>query len=204
MSNHTSPSGRPPGHALFLTGLSGSGKSTLARGAAAVRPGLVVIDGDELRALAPIGFDRLARAANVRTAALVTAKLVEQGMDVVCALIAPYAEDRALAAAAVRRYGQFLLVHVATPLHECRRRDPKGLYAAADAGRLAGLTGVDDVYEEPTDAEVALRIDTTSMSVDAAVARVLHLLPADLHQVAAGEVHFDPVDRIPQGRPAVR
>jgi sulfate adenylyltransferase len=68
----------------------------------------------------------------------------------------------------------FLLVHVATPLEVCERRDRKGLYAKARAGQLKGMTGIDDPYEAPTDAELV--IDTTDMSVDDAVRAVLHHL----------------------------
>ena len=58
----------------------------------------------------------------------------------------------------------FVLVHVATPLEVCEQRDRKGLYARARAGLLTGMTGIDDPYEEPTDAELVL--DTTDVSVD--------------------------------------
>jgi sulfate adenylyltransferase len=68
----------------------------------------------------------------------------------------------------------FILVHVATPLEVCEQRDRKGLYARARAGQLRGMTGIDDPYEVPTDAELVL--DTTDMSVPEAVDLVLAYL----------------------------
>jgi sulfate adenylyltransferase len=68
----------------------------------------------------------------------------------------------------------FVLVHVATPIEVCEQRDRKGLYAKARAGQLRGMTGVDDPYETPTDAELV--VDTTTMTVPEAVEQVLHYL----------------------------
>ncbi len=68
----------------------------------------------------------------------------------------------------------FLLIWVATPLEVCERRDRKGLYAKARAGQLTGMTGIDDPYEEPVDADLV--IDTTSMSVGEAVGVVIDYL----------------------------
>jgi sulfate adenylyltransferase len=68
----------------------------------------------------------------------------------------------------------FVLVHVATPIEVCEQRDRKGLYAKARAGQLRGMTGVDDPYEEPTDAELV--VDTTTMSVPEAIDAVMRYL----------------------------
>ena len=68
----------------------------------------------------------------------------------------------------------FLLIHVATPLAECERRDRKGLYAKARAGQIKEFTGISDPYEEPDDADLVL--DTTDMTVEEAVGAVLDLL----------------------------
>ncbi len=67
-----------------------------------------------------------------------------------------------------------MLVHVATPLETCEARDRKGLYARARAGIITGFTGIDDPYEEPTDAD--LRIDTTDIDPDEAADRILRHL----------------------------
>ena len=87
----------------------------------------------------------------------------------------PYAAARAAARDLARRVGAgFVLVHVATPIEVCEQRDRKGLYAKARAGQLTGMTGVDDPYEEPTDAE--LTIDTSTLTVDQAVEAVFTYL----------------------------
>jgi sulfate adenylyltransferase len=68
----------------------------------------------------------------------------------------------------------FVLIHVATPLAVCEERDRKGLYAKARAGQITGMTGIDDPYEAPTDAELV--VDTTDVDVDEAVDSVLTYL----------------------------
>jgi sulfate adenylyltransferase len=93
----------------------------------------------------------------------------------VCCPIAPYHEAREAARRFARDAGAgFVLVYVSTPLEECERRDRKGLYAKARAGQLRGMTGIDDPYEEPTDAE--LSIDTSSASQGEAITAVLRYL----------------------------
>ena len=67
--------------------------------------------------------------------------------------------------------GAFFLVHVATPLEECERRDRKGLYAKARAGEIPEFTGISSPYEEPEDA--AVRIDTTGRSIEDCLDEVL-------------------------------
>jgi sulfate adenylyltransferase len=67
--------------------------------------------------------------------------------------------------------GDFVLVHVSTPLEVCETRDRKGLYAQARAGVIGSFTGISDPYEEPDDAD--LMIDTSVVSRRDAVAEVL-------------------------------
>ena len=104
---------------------------------------------------AGLGFSKDDRDRNVRRIGWVAAEVARhRGMAVACP-IAPYAAARA----AVRRMATaagagFVLVHVATPIEVCEQRDRKGLYAKARAGQLRGMTGVDDPYEAPTDAEL--------------------------------------------------
>jgi sulfate adenylyltransferase len=177
---------RPPrrhrGLVLFFTGLSGSGKSTIARNLAdALRETgdrtVTLLDGDVVRRelTAGLGFSKADRDRNVRRIGWVAAEVGRhRGMAVACP-IAPYEAARsAVRRMAVEAGAGFLLVHVATPLEVCERRDRKGLYARARAGQLRGMTGIDDPYEEPLDAE--LTVDTTTMSVAEAVEVVLGYL----------------------------
>jgi sulfate adenylyltransferase len=173
------PPRRQRGLVVFFTGLSGSGKSTVARNVAdALRESgertVTLLDGDVVRRELSAGltFSRHDRDLNIRRIGWVAAEIARHRGLSICCPIAPYAQARATARAMARAAGAgFLLVWISTPLEVCERRDRKGLYARARAGQLTGMTGIDDPYEPPTDAD--LIIDTTDMSVDHAVAVVL-------------------------------
>jgi sulfate adenylyltransferase len=195
---------RPPrrerGLVIFLTGLSGSGKSTIAKG---LRDALSergdrsvsLLDGDLVRELLSAGltFSHADRDLNIARIGFVATEVARHGGIAICAPIAPYAEARARVRNMVREVGDFLLVHVATPVQVCEARDRKGLYAKARAGVIDNFTGVSDPYEEPTDAE--LTIDTSAMSRQQAVDAVLRLLttggwlPADEAPDSRGPGH---------------
>ena len=176
---------RPPraerGFVLFLTGLSGSGKSTIARN---LRDALVergdrkvsLLDGDLVRQLLSAGltFSRADRDLNILRIGFVAAEIARHGGIAICAPIAPYAQARAQVREMVSDVGDFLLIHVATPLEVCEARDRKGLYAKARAGLIKQFTGISDPYEEPTDAD--LTIDTSTMTREQATDAVLGLL----------------------------
>jgi sulfate adenylyltransferase len=168
---------------LFFTGLSGAGKSTAARDVAdalAERGGRTVslLDGDRVRRLlsAGLGFSRADRDLNIARIGFVAAEIARHGGVAICAPIAPYAGARAQVREMVSGTGEFLLVHMATPLETCEARDRKGLYAKARAGAITGFTGVSDPYEEPGDADLV--IDTSVLNRQEAVTAVLSLLTA--------------------------
>ena len=178
---------RPPRHerglVLFFTGLSGAGKSTAARDVAdalAERGGRTVslLDGDRVRRLlsAGLGFSRADRDLNIARIGFVAAEIARHGGVAICAPIAPYAAARAQVREMVSGTGEFLLVHMATPLETCEARDRKGLYAKARAGAITGFTGISDPYEEPDDADLV--IDTSVLNRQEAVTAVLSLLTA--------------------------
>jgi sulfate adenylyltransferase len=176
---------RPPKHrrglTVLFTGLSGSGKSTVARGLADAlieRGGRTVslLDGDVVRRLLSAGltFSKADRDLNIRRIGYVASEITRHGGVAICAPIAPYARTRAEVRRMVAPVGGFILIHVATPLEECERRDRKGLYAKARAGIIPEFTGISDPYEEPEDADLVL--DTSLMTPEEAVAQVLDLL----------------------------
>jgi sulfate adenylyltransferase len=176
---------RPPRHSrglvVFFTGLSGSGKSTLAKAlaehlTAQVDRTVTLLDGDVVRRMlsSGLGFDRAGRDLNVRRIGFVAAEVARHGGIAVCAPIAPYDESRAAVREMVEAVGDLVLVHVATPLAECERRDVKGLYRKARAGVVTQFTGISDPYDEPVDAE--LRIDTSDMSPAESLAVVTEYL----------------------------
>jgi sulfate adenylyltransferase len=166
---------------VFFTGLSGSGKSTVAKALAdavleRTRRTVSLLDGDEVRRLlsAGLGFSRADRDLNIRRIGFVAAEVSRHGGVAVCAPIAPFAAVRAEVRGMVEAVGDFVLVHVATPLAVCEARDRKGLYARARRGEIADFTGISSPYEEPQDAELV--IDTARVTVDGAVDRVWALL----------------------------
>ena len=158
---------------IWLTGLSGAGKSTIAdslvaalrtRGAR-VEP----LDGDAIRGVFPsTGFTRPERDAHIKRVGFLASRLEAHGVIVVASLVSPYRDSRRFVRDLCSR---FIEVHVATPLEECERRDPKGLYRKARAGEIRNFTGLDDPYEAPEAAEIV--IDTTVFSAAEAAAAIL-------------------------------
>jgi len=171
------------GATLWFTGLPSAGKSTIAHALAselrAVGERVQVLDGDEVRPhlSTGLGFTREDRDINVTRIGWVARMLASHGVIVLVPVIAPYAAARD----AVRNdHGRlavpFAEVHVATPLEVAEARDVKGLYARARSGDLTGLTGIDDPYEVPTQAELV--VDTTSIDLETAVQMSKALLAA--------------------------
>jgi adenylyl-sulfate kinase len=160
------------GATVWFTGLPGSGKSTIS---AAVEERLVRerrpayrLDGDNLRhgVCGDLGFSAEDRDTNVHRAAEVARLFADAGLIAVVSLVSPYEHARRAARELHERDGlRFVEVFVDTPLEECERRDPKGLYAKARAGELRGFTGVDDPYEPPSNADVVLRDVETERAV---------------------------------------
>lgn len=181
LDSHAHSTHSRTGVVLFLTGLSGSGKSTIAR---AVRNRLVeagdrvtLLDGDVVRRhlSAGLGFSPSDRDTNIRRIGWVAAEIAYHGGLAICSPIAPFEQTRQDVRSMVEARGaRFVLVHVATPLAECERRDRKGLYAKARRGEIADFTGVSSPYEEPVSAD--LRVDTTGRELEPIVAQIMPLL----------------------------
>jgi adenylyl-sulfate kinase len=168
------------GATVWFTGLPSSGKSSLA---VAVESRLLesgdaayVLDGDNLRhgLNANLGFDKASRSENVRRAAEAARLFADAGLVALVSLVSPYAADREAARRVHEQSGiPFIEVFVNTPIEECARRDPKGLYARARGGELRGFTGVDDPYEPPQSPELELLPGT---ELETAVDQVVVLL----------------------------
>lgn len=169
------------GLVIMFTGLSGAGKSTLAQGLVqALREEahrtVTLLDGDVVRRLlsSDLGFGAEARDLNVRRIGFVAAEVARHHGVAVCAPIAPFEASRQAVRDMVRPHGDFVLVHVATPLGECERRDRKGLYARAREGLVADFTGISSPYEVPEDADLV--VDTTGQSPEASITSVVDFL----------------------------
>lgn len=156
------------GVAILLTGLPAAGKSTLARALEtrlfALGGQCLVLDGDRLRAglNRDLGYAENEREENLRRAAELAALLVDAGVVVPMAMIAPLARHRHLLAE--RLGADYREVWCRATLHNCERRDPKGHYALARAGKLVNFTGVSAPYEPPQAPALILDCDTCSVA----------------------------------------
>jgi len=161
---------------IWLTGLSGSGKSTLAEGLydELKEKGLKVehLDGEQVRNIFPkTGFTKEERDRHIRRIGYLASLLEKNNVYVVVSCISPYKESRDFVKECCSNYKE---IYLSTPLEECERRDPKGLYAKVRSGEIKNFTGVDDPYEIPEDP--FLKLDTSNISIEESVNTILHSL----------------------------
>ena len=156
------------GRTVWFTGLSGSGKSSVAVVAEQIllEKGCpaYILDGDNLRhgLNADLGFAMADRAENLRRLAHVAALMADAGLTVLVPAISPLREHRELARTVHADAGiEFFEVFVDTPLEDCERRDPKGLYAKARRGEITHFTGIDSPYQRPRNPDLRLTPDNT-------------------------------------------
>ena len=166
------------GFTVFFTGFSGSGKSTIANALLVKlmemggRP-VTLLDGDIVRKnlSSELGFSKEHRDLNIRRIGYVASEITKNGGIAICAPIAPYATTRRAVREDVESFGAFVEVHVATSIEECERRDRKGLYALARAGKIKEFTGISDPYDVPESPE--LSVETENVEVDHCAHQVL-------------------------------
>lgn len=177
---------------LWFTGLSASGKTSIARAVErklhALGRHTYMLDGDNLRhgLNHDLGFSDADRAENIRRAGEVARLFVDAGVIVLCSFISPFREQRDQVRASLPD-GEFIEIFVDTPIEECARRDPKGLYARALSGEIADFTGLGSRYEAPQAPE--LRLDGASASAEQLADRVLDFLEG---RAMSGEVWASP------------
>lgn len=147
---------------LWFTGLSGSGKSTIANQLEALLYArgrhTFLLDGDNVRQglNRDLGFTAADRIENVRRVAEVAKLMNEAGLIVLVSLISPFRSERRMAREMLPA-GEFVEIYVDTPIEECVRRDPKGLYKRAMAGEIQHFTGLSSPYEPPEQPEIHLK-----------------------------------------------
>ena len=164
---------------LWFTGLSGAGKSTIAN---ALEYTLFLkghhsylLDGDNIRhgLNKDLDFSDAGRVENIRRIGEVAKLFVDSGLIVITAFISPFRSDRRLVRELVGQ-GEFVEVFVSTPIEECEKRDPKGLYKRARGGMIANFTGINSPYEAPEDPEIQL--DTSKLSIAESVEEIVRYL----------------------------
>ena len=159
---------------VWITGLPASGKTALARSLCKRLRELGLraeaLDGEELRKkLSPdLGFSKEDRRIHASRVTYISSLLARNGIIPIVAIISPYREFRATSRAEVSR---FLEVYVKCSLETCKRRDKKGLYEMAEKGLLKNLSGVNDPYEEPLNADVI--IDSESESAELGAEKII-------------------------------
>ncbi len=179
------------GATVFLTGLPASGKSTIAveleRRLVDSGQSAYLLDGDNIRhgLSEDLGFSPGDRSEHIRRVGQVARLMADSGTVALVSLISPLAPDRAhLRKAHEQANLPFVEVFVDTPVEECERRDPKGLYARARAGEIKGFTGIDAPYERPEHPE--LRVDTSTTDAQSAVTQIIEILRARPRVLAKG------------------
>jgi len=164
---------------IWLTGLSGSGKSSIAD---ALEQRLVMagshtylLDGDNVRMglCKDLGFSNSDREENIRRVAEVAKLFVDAGLITITSFISPFHRDRALARSVIGS-DNFIEVFIDTPLSECERRDPKGLYKKARQGLIKSFTGIDSPYEKPLAPQIT--ISTMNHSIGSSVEVIIDYL----------------------------
>jgi len=164
---------------LWFTGLSASGKSTTAN---AVEQKLFelghhtyLLDGDNVRhgLNKDLGFSDADRIENIRRIGEMAKLFVDAGLIVLSAFISPFRADRRMVRDLVEA-GEFIEIHMSTPLSVCEQRDPKGLYKKARDGQIKNFTGIDSDYETPEVAEITL--NTAEFDINACAEKVIQYL----------------------------
>ena len=149
---------------LWFTGLSGAGKSTVAGALEhrllALGYHTYLLDGDNVRhgLCKDLGFSAQDRRENIRRIGEVAVLMADSGLIVLSAFISPHREERQSVRDLLPQ-GEFIEVFVDTPLAECEKRDPKGLYKKARAGEIKQFTGIDAEYQSPLQPEIHLAAD---------------------------------------------
>ncbi|MDA7544523.1 adenylyl-sulfate kinase [Alphaproteobacteria bacterium] len=164
---------------VWFTGLSGSGKSTIAnileQKLHTIGKRTYLLDGDNVRhgLNKDLGFTDTDRVENIRRVAEVSKLMVDAGLITLVSFISPFKSERQMARDLLSS-DEFFEIFVNTPLEECEKRDPKGLYKKARAGELKNFTGIDSLYEEPENPDLIL--DTASSNAEELTDKIINFL----------------------------
>ena len=165
-----------PPFVIWITGLPAAGKTTVGEALTKALKEKVRrvehLDGDRLRNLFPgTGFSKEDRDSHIHRVGYLAGMLEKNGVCVVASFISPYRDARAFVR---NQCKQFIEVYLSTPLEECEKRDPRGLYKKARKGEITHFTGIDDPYEPPENPEII--IDTSRQPLSETIRILLELL----------------------------
>lgn len=165
---------------IWITGLSGSGKTSVAAEVArqlqAAKLKVEHLDGETVRHIFPhTGFTREAVNDHIERVGHLASRLEQNGVFVVASFISPYRESREFVRKMCRN---FILVHLSTPVEECEKRDPSGIYGRARAGEVRMVVGVDLPYEQPVNAQITM--DTSRHSTKDVADEIMRVLKPHL------------------------
>ncbi len=167
------------GKVIWLSGLSGSGKTTIAKGVEKKlhERGFIcqVLDGDNIRSGINnnLGFSLDDRLENIRRIAEVSKLFINCGIITINSFISPTEKIRAMAKSIIGPE-DFIGVFVNAPVEVCEKRDVKGLYKKARAGKIKDFTGVDTAFEPPVQADVEVK--TSQLSVEESVQKIIEFI----------------------------
>jgi len=166
---------------VWLTGLSGSGKSTIANTLCSLLHNqgklIYILDGDNIRfgLNSDLGFSNHDRKENIRRIAEVCKLMNDAGIIVITSFISPFIEDRELAKNIIGE-DNFIEVFVDTPLSECEKRDPKGLYKKVRNGEIKMFTGIDSPYEPPLNPNLIIKNTDESITPEISANEILNYI----------------------------
>jgi adenylylsulfate kinase len=164
---------------LWFTGLSGSGKSTVANHLESILfdngVKTFILDGDNIRSglNSDLGFSDDDRVENIRRISHVSKLFSDSGVIPIVSFISPFTEER-LKAKKIIGEDNFIEVYFSTPIDVCEKRDPKKLYEKARMGLIKNFTGIDSLYEEPSNPDII--IDTINTSIDDCAEQIINHL----------------------------
>ncbi|MDK9692989.1 MAG: adenylyl-sulfate kinase [Sulfurimonas sp.] len=158
---------------LWFTGLPLSGKSTIADAVfeelAKLDIPLERLDSKDIRDVIPdVGFSREDRNRHMHRIGHLIKTLQNNSVSTVASFVSPYKESRKAIREMVKNN---IVVYVKADIETCKARDYKGVYEKALKGEIKNFSGINDIYEEPKQAEIV--IDTDKTSVEEAVAIII-------------------------------
>jgi len=172
----TQPNVLKPPFVIWITGLPAAGKTTIGESLTEALKNQKLrvehLDGDRLRKLFPdTGYTKEDRNSHIHRVGYLAGMLEKNGVIVIASFISPYKDARAFVRSQCK---QFIEVYLSTPLKECEKRDPKGLYKKARSGEIKNFTGIDDPYEAPENPEI--EIDSSNQSPDKSLEIILQFM----------------------------